>query len=98
MTDGDNVLDIGCGRGDLMIALAHEGANVTGIDYSKDALEIAKKAIDKQPTELKEKIRTKHSNAACLDFPDKTFDFIFMTDLVEHLYPKELKKCFECNR
>ena len=99
LTDGDSVLDIGCGRGDLMIALAHEGANVTGIDYSKDALEIAKKAIDKQPTELKEKIRTKHSNAACLDFPDTTFDFIFMTDLVEHLYPKELKKCFEeCRR
>ena len=57
LTDGDSVLDIGCGRGDLMIALAHKGANVTGIDYSKDALEIAKKAIDKQPTELKEKIR-----------------------------------------
>ena len=48
LTDGDSVLDIGCGRGDLMIALAHKGANVTGIDYSKDALEIAKKAISKK--------------------------------------------------
>jgi len=99
LTDGDSVLDIGCGRGDLMIALARKGANVTGIDYSRDALEIVQKAIDKQPTELKGKIRAKHSNATCLDFPDQTFDFIFMTDLVEHLYPKELKKCFgECRR
>jgi len=34
-----------------------------------------------------------------LKFPDQTFDFIFMTDLVEHLYPAELQKCFaECKR
>lgn len=99
LTQGDSALDIGCGRGDLMMALAKKGADVTGIDYSKDALEIAQKAIDKQPVEKKNKLRVLHSNATALNFSDQTFDYIFMTDIVEHLYPSELQRCFkECKR
>jgi ubiquinone/menaquinone biosynthesis C-methylase UbiE len=99
LTEGDNALDIGCGRGDLMMALAQKGAEVTGIDYSEDALEIAQKAIDKQPAELKHKLKVSYSNATDLNFPGQTFDYVFMTDIVEHLYPLELQKCFEeCKR
>jgi ubiquinone/menaquinone biosynthesis C-methylase UbiE len=99
LSNGDSALDIGCGRGDLMIALAQHGANVTGIDYSKDALGIAQKAIDKQPANLKHKLKVTHSNATALNFSDKIFDYVFMTDIVEHLYPPELQKCFEeCHR
>ena len=99
LTKGDSALDIGCGRGDLMMALAERGADVTGIDYSEDALEIAQKAIDKQPVEKKHKLKILHSNATRLNFPDRTFDYIFMTDIVEHLYPSELQRCFkECKR
>lgn len=99
LSKGDTVLDIGCGRGDLMMALARQGANVTGIDYSVDALEIAKKAIDKQPAEWKQNLKVLHSNATTLDFPGQTFDYVFMTDIVEHLYPTELQQCFdECKR
>jgi len=99
ITKVDKALDIGCGRGDLMMALAQAGANVTGIDYSQDALEIARKVIAKQPEEWKNRIKVLHSNATALKFPDQSFDYIFMTDLVEHLYPAELQKCFdECKR
>ena len=99
LTQGDSALDIGCGRGDLMMALAKKGADVTGIDYSKDALEIAQKAIDKQPVEKRNKLKVLHSNATALNFSDQTFDYIFMTDIVEHLYPSELHRCFkECKR
>jgi len=99
LTQGDSALDIGCGRGDLMMALAKKGADVTGIDYSKDALEIAQKAIDKQPVENRNKLKILHSNATALNFSDQTFDYIFMTDIVEHLYPSELQRCFkECKR
>jgi ubiquinone/menaquinone biosynthesis C-methylase UbiE len=99
LTEGDSALDIGCGRGDLMMALAQKGAEITGIDYSQEALEIAQKTIGKQPEALKDKLKVLHSNATALNFPDQTFDYIFMTDIVEHLYPSELKKSFEeCQR
>ncbi len=99
MTKGDSALDIGCGRGDLMMALAQKGAEITGIDYSQEALEIAQKTIDKQSEALKGKLKVLHSNATALNFPDQTFDYVFMTDIVEHLYPSELKKSFEeCKR
>ena len=95
----NSALDIGFGRGDLLMALAKQGVDVTGIDYSQDALEIARKAIAKQPAEWKNKIKVLHSNATALEFSDQSFDYIFMTDLVEHLYPPELQKCFdECKR
>ena len=99
LIEGDNALDIGCGRGDLMMALARQGADVTGIDYSEKALEIAQQAIDQQPADLKHKLKVSHSNATALNFPNQTFDYVFMTDIVEHLYPSELQKCFEeCHR
>lgn len=95
ITEGEKALDIGCGRGDLMMALARIGADVTGVDYSKDALEIAEKAFANQAPDLKNKLKVLHSNATDLNFSDQSFDYIFMTDLVEHLYPEELRKCFE---
>ncbi len=99
LAEGDSALDIGCGRGDLMMALAQKGADVTGIDYSKEALEIARNAIAEQTAEWKHKIKVVHSDATTLKFADQTFDYIFMTDIVEHLYPLELQKCLdECKR
>lgn len=35
-------IDIGCGTGDIAIWLANQGFNVTGIDYSAKAIELAK--------------------------------------------------------
>jgi len=40
---GKNVIDVGCGTGLLSVKLAKAGANVTGVDLSKDMLSIAKK-------------------------------------------------------
>lgn len=42
-------IDIGCGTGDISIWLANQGFNVTGIDYSDKAIELAKtKAKEKR--------------------------------------------------
>lgn len=96
---GDKVLDVGCGRGDLVFALARFGADVAGLDYSKDALEIARQAIVRLPPEIQCKIDLMNGDAAQLDFPDGTFDYVFMMDIVEHLYPEQLRQCFnECGR
>ena len=42
------VLDIGCGRGEMVFYAAGKGAEAVGIDYSKDAIALAKVAQKKQ--------------------------------------------------
>ena len=39
---GANILEIGCGTGSSTVALAEQGANVTGVDIDEGALKVAK--------------------------------------------------------
>jgi len=43
LEQGDNVLDIGCGTGQIAFALSALGARVTAIDLEKDMIEVCKK-------------------------------------------------------
>ena len=96
---GDYVLDLGCGRGDLLLALAPTKARIVGVDYSEDALDITRKALSRLSLDVKKNITIMNADAARLGFADRTFDFIFMVDIVEHLYPEQLEECFaECFR
>jgi 2-polyprenyl-3-methyl-5-hydroxy-6-metoxy-1,4-benzoquinol methylase len=74
------VLDVGFGRGELL-QLAHEkGAKkCIGLDYSKDAYEIAKDYCDKS-------IELYNYKISELDMIyDKKFNIVFMIDIIEHL-------------
>ena len=42
ITKNDNVIDLGCGSGEIALILARTGANVTGIDLSKNMINMAK--------------------------------------------------------
>src|SRR5512138_123163 len=46
------VLDVGCGSGDLAIALAQRGLEVTGIDFVETAIEQARAKAGALPTEV----------------------------------------------
>jgi ubiquinone/menaquinone biosynthesis C-methylase UbiE len=48
LTPGQNVLDVGCGSGENLIALAKRGARAYGIDISKHMLEIARRNFQKE--------------------------------------------------
>ena len=48
--DKTRVLDVGCGVGDLEIALARRGAEVTGFDLSPEAIRIARARTAHLPT------------------------------------------------
>ncbi len=77
-----NVLDIGCGVGAVDFYLATKGKNVTGIEISKQAIELAKK--NTQMFNLDKKIT--FINAT---FPSKIsgnkYDLVIFSEVIEHL-------------
>ncbi|MEK7572931.1 MAG: class I SAM-dependent methyltransferase [Patescibacteria group bacterium] len=85
------ILDIGCGQGDLAIYFAQRGAHVTGIDYSKDAITLAKQNLAKQKTEIKDRVLLVLMDASRVNFPENYFDAVLAVDVFEHLYPEVLE-------
>jgi ubiquinone/menaquinone biosynthesis C-methylase UbiE len=86
---GLRVLDLGCGRGEIVLQCASHGADVYGLDYSLAALEIAGR-LRIETTATMGRLSLERGSALRLPFADETFDLVFMLDIVEHLYPSEL--------
>ena len=89
---GMKFLDIACGRGEMVQWAARKGAISYGIDYSKDAIALAKEAVSYLPAEIRKRINFKVMNAKKLNYPDRYFDRIIMIEMYEHLYPCEKLK------
>ncbi|MBF0384521.1 MAG: class I SAM-dependent methyltransferase [Candidatus Omnitrophica bacterium] len=91
----ESVLDIGCGRGELVFYSVMKGAKAIGLDYSKDAIEIAKETIKKLPVDLQDK-----AEAYCADATDYVFnrklDVVFMLEVAEHMHDWQLEKLLSC--
>lgn len=90
--DGGRVLDVGCGGGLLSEALAQKGAQVTGIDLAKRALNVAK--MHAQASALS--IDYLHSSAEDLaaSGPDP-FDVVCCLEMLEHV-PKPASVVHAC--
>ncbi len=86
-------LDLGCGRGELSIALARAGFETAGIDYSADAIALAEdaKAATEDPS-LNLKFICSDVARAPLE---GTYDLVVAADLIEHLAPQELDKLYK---
>jgi ubiquinone/menaquinone biosynthesis C-methylase UbiE len=94
---GQLVLDIGCGRGEVVLACALRGAQAVGVDFSPDAIGIARSLLDKFETRARTTVI--HMDAAHLGFQPNQFDAILMLDLVEHIAQDRLKKVISrCHR
>lgn len=87
---GKRVLDVGCGRGELVIQSAIRGAEAWGIDYAAAAVEIARGALAGADAALQPRMHIEQMDVKALRFDDAFFDVVFMMDVVEHLYPHEL--------
>ncbi len=87
---GQRALDIGCGRGEIIYALAKKGLQVTGVDFSPSAVELSLKTCARFVKNGQVKI--KQMNANNLKFPDNSFDLIIASDVVEHLSDRDMKK------
>lgn len=87
----DKVIDIGCGRGEIVFQAASKGANVTGIDFSESAIKIACNIREKHKEDIKSRTEFFCCNAEKLKFKDNFFDKAFFLDVVEHLSKSELR-------
>lgn len=81
---GHFILDLGCGVGTLTVECARRELFTVGIDFSDDAVKIAKNLTHKLQV-------TSDSEIICADvqrlpFVSNVFDVIIGADLVEHLY------------
>jgi SAM-dependent methyltransferase len=80
------VLDLGCGRGELLALLRRAGVhNAIGADFSSAAVEIARQRLAAAcAADVPRAVVCGSIDNGDL-FPENRFDVIFMTDVVEHL-------------
>jgi ubiquinone/menaquinone biosynthesis C-methylase UbiE len=86
----DRVIDVGTGRGEAMaVAVAQHGADwAVGIDYSGDALQLARRTLEAQG--VADRCLAVRSDARAMPLPDRSADLALMLDIVEHLTAAEL--------
>lgn len=73
----EKLLDIGCGTGEISLALRDRGFEPFGIDFSKTAIDIASKAG----------LSCKHADLDdCIPLDNKSFDVVWAGDVMEHVF------------
>lgn len=89
---GMKVLDVGCGRGEMLRRTTELGAQAFGIDYAEVAVRLSRGIISQLQEEAvqADPIGVYQASALYLPFTDNLFDRVLMLDIVEHLYPAEL--------
>jgi ubiquinone/menaquinone biosynthesis C-methylase UbiE len=87
---GMKVLDVACGRGEIVRHCARLGADAYGFDYARAAMQLSRKLLTHNRDEVRGAMVFVQAEAKNFPFPDRTFDRVLMFDIVEHLHPWEL--------
>ncbi len=91
---GMRVLDVGCGRGEIVAQCGLAGVHAVGIDYAEAGLRLAQATIARIGGHSRQgwwRPSLSLGNAKRLPFRNDTFDRVVLSDIVEHLYPDELR-------
>jgi SAM-dependent methyltransferase len=82
-------VEFGCGAGNYVIYLAHRGFEVTGVDISNAAIEIARKSASEKGVTC-----TFVASDVLGDMPEisETFDFAYDWELLHHIFPVDRLK------
>ena len=85
---GMRVLDVGCGRGEILRHCMKLGIEAYGVDYAEAATRMTQQVIAAEQSGTVAAVF--RSDAKQLPFPTGYFDRVLMYDVVEHLHPWEL--------
>jgi SAM-dependent methyltransferase len=90
---GRSVLEVGCGAGVDLARFAKGGAQVTGVDLSSSAIDLARANFAQQGLEGRFDV----ADGERLPFPDNSFDLVFAHGVVQYTAnPRQLVE--ECHR
>jgi ubiquinone/menaquinone biosynthesis C-methylase UbiE len=80
-----NVLDIGCGPGDVMLrlAIARPGVHITAVDGAEAMIALARAAV--RGAGLDDRITLLQGRVPGLALPERSFDAVLSKDLLHHL-------------
>jgi ubiquinone/menaquinone biosynthesis C-methylase UbiE len=95
ITAQDRVLDLGCGIGNILIALAERtdfSHPPVGVDVSPDLVRIGEREIAR--ARLGDRIRLQVSPATRLPFEDASFDVVLTSHVLKHLDDEALLTSF----
>lgn len=89
---GMRLLDVGCGRGEILRHCMRLGIAAYGVDYAEVATLMSRDVVasEQQTSDTPARAGVYRSDAKHLPFPSGCFDRVLMFDVVEHLYPWEL--------
>jgi 2-polyprenyl-3-methyl-5-hydroxy-6-metoxy-1,4-benzoquinol methylase len=92
---GKRILDLGCGPGEIAVRCARQGAEVFGVDVSRDALRLSAERAAKNNVRLS----LFEFDGKRIPFSDSIFDSVILSDVVEHVDDPTLNCLFkECHR
>lgn len=90
--DGKDVLDLGCGTGRHVIALAREGFRVFGLDIVETAIEVAKERLQEEGLEAEVRVGNFYEK---LPYEDNFFDGVISTIAIHHARVFRIKRAIK---
>jgi ubiquinone/menaquinone biosynthesis C-methylase UbiE len=87
---GMRLLDVGCGRGEIIRHCMQLGVEAFGMDYAQAATLMTREVITTEQERASPKAGVCRADAKKLPYPAEYFDRVLMFDVVEHLFPWEL--------
>lgn len=95
ITSEDRVLDLGCGIGNILIALAERiefKAPAIGVDVSPALIDLGRGEVKRAG--LEPRIELRAALATALPFPDERFDVVLTSHVIKHLDDGALARAF----